>query len=223
MDVAKSLGGILKEELDLGGEIVAVDRIDVGDLDYVDIGRPVGTSEVLPVTVKSLMFPSELPAGTLQRYRATASPALGAERFSRGDALGAPRTSHGAGGLAEQPVVVGVGADPEPHEPVSSVYRQCAMMTADPRGPETPQGLEMRPWMTWVPLETLEGFIRELLDVLRQRSIACPEIRRSVVSQRGVVCPDAWSVVKMIGTGLAVALPTAELANLPPVGRHREH
>ena len=67
LDVAKSLGGILKEELDVGGEIVAVDGIDVGDLDYVDIGRPVGTSEVLPVTVKSLMFPSELPAGTLQR------------------------------------------------------------------------------------------------------------------------------------------------------------
>jgi ethanolamine utilization protein EutA len=59
VDVAKSLGGILKEELGFPREIVAIDGIDVGDLEYVDIGRPVGTSEVLPVTVKSLLFPSE--------------------------------------------------------------------------------------------------------------------------------------------------------------------
>ncbi|HLY64325.1 MAG TPA: ethanolamine ammonia-lyase reactivating factor EutA [Chloroflexota bacterium] len=56
-DVAKSLGGILKEELGFPGAIIAVDGIDVGDLDYVDIGRPLGMSESLPVTVKSLMFP----------------------------------------------------------------------------------------------------------------------------------------------------------------------
>lgn len=57
-DVAKSLGGILKEEIGVTGPIIAVDGIDVGDLDYVDIGRPMGVSESLPVTVKSLMFPS---------------------------------------------------------------------------------------------------------------------------------------------------------------------
>ena len=56
-DVAKSLGGILKEELHLNREIIAIDGIDVGDLDYIDIGRPMGVSEVIPVTVKSLMFP----------------------------------------------------------------------------------------------------------------------------------------------------------------------
>jgi ethanolamine utilization protein EutA len=59
LDVAKSLGGILKEELGVRRDIVAVDGIDVGDLDYLDIGRPMGVSEVLPVTVKSLMFPSK--------------------------------------------------------------------------------------------------------------------------------------------------------------------
>ncbi len=58
LDVAKSLGGVLKEELKLQQEIIAVDGIDVGDLDYVDIGRPMGVSEVIPVTVKSLMFPT---------------------------------------------------------------------------------------------------------------------------------------------------------------------
>jgi ethanolamine utilization protein EutA len=58
LDVAKSLGGILKEELNLDRDVIAVDGIEVGDLDYVDIGVPMGITEVIPVTVKSLMFPS---------------------------------------------------------------------------------------------------------------------------------------------------------------------
>lgn len=62
LDVAKSLGGILKEELKVPQAVVAVDSIDVGDLDYIDIGRPMGVSEVLPVTVKSLLFPSDRPS-----------------------------------------------------------------------------------------------------------------------------------------------------------------
>ena len=57
VDVAKSLGGILKEELQLERDIIAIDGIDVGDLDYIDIGAPMGITEVIPVTVKSLMFP----------------------------------------------------------------------------------------------------------------------------------------------------------------------
>jgi ethanolamine utilization protein EutA len=58
LDVAKSLGGILKEELKIGRDIIAVDGIEVGDLDYVDIGECLGITEVIPVTVKSLMFPT---------------------------------------------------------------------------------------------------------------------------------------------------------------------
>ncbi len=58
MDVAKSLGGILKEELGVRRQIIALDGIDVGDLDYVDVGKPLGVSESVPVTVKSLMFPA---------------------------------------------------------------------------------------------------------------------------------------------------------------------
>jgi ethanolamine utilization protein EutA len=58
LDVAKSLGGILKEELGLAREVIAVDGIEVGDLDYIDIGVPMGITEVIPVTVKSLMFPT---------------------------------------------------------------------------------------------------------------------------------------------------------------------
>mgnify|MGYP006272911279 CR=1 FL=1 len=58
-DIAKSTGAILREELGVTRAVVAVDGIDVGDLDYVDIGRPMGMSEVVPVTVKSLLFPNK--------------------------------------------------------------------------------------------------------------------------------------------------------------------
>jgi ethanolamine utilization protein EutA len=58
LDVAKSLGGILKEELKTGRDVIAIDGIEVGDLDYIDIGECMGITEVIPVTVKSLMFPT---------------------------------------------------------------------------------------------------------------------------------------------------------------------
>ena len=56
VDVAKSLGGIIREELHLDRAVIAIDGIEVGDLDYVDVGKPMGASEVIPVTVKSLVF-----------------------------------------------------------------------------------------------------------------------------------------------------------------------
>lgn len=58
LDIAKSLGAILKDEFKVGRDIIAVDGIEVGDLDYIDIGECLGITEVIPVTVKSLMFPT---------------------------------------------------------------------------------------------------------------------------------------------------------------------
>lgn len=58
LDIAKSLGGILKDEFKIARDIIAVDGIEVGDLDYIDIGECLGITEVIPVTVKSLMFPT---------------------------------------------------------------------------------------------------------------------------------------------------------------------
>ena len=58
LDIAKSLGGMLKDELKVNRDIIAVDGIEVGDLDYIDIGECLGITEVIPVTVKSLMFPT---------------------------------------------------------------------------------------------------------------------------------------------------------------------
>jgi len=58
LDIAKSLGSMLKEEFKVARDIIAVDGIEVGDLDYIDIGECLGITEVIPVTVKSLMFPT---------------------------------------------------------------------------------------------------------------------------------------------------------------------
>jgi ethanolamine utilization protein EutA len=58
LDIAKSLGGMLQDEFKVTRDIIAVDGIEVGDLDYVDIGECLGITEVIPVTVKSLMFPT---------------------------------------------------------------------------------------------------------------------------------------------------------------------
>ncbi len=57
-DVAQSLGRILREELDVPNPLLVIDGIAVGDLDYVDIGRPIGAAGVYPATVKSLLFSS---------------------------------------------------------------------------------------------------------------------------------------------------------------------
>jgi len=58
LDIAKSLGAMLKDEFKVSRDIIAIDGIEVGDLDYIDIGECLGITEVIPVTVKSLMFPT---------------------------------------------------------------------------------------------------------------------------------------------------------------------
>ena len=96
-------------------------------------------------------------------------------------------------GLAEQLIVVSVGADPEPDETVSAFHRHCAIAAFHARRPETPDFLEMKRWILRILLEMFVGLIRELADVLRQRPVTDPEIRRRMMFQRGVVFPAAWS------------------------------
>ena len=93
--------------------------------------------------------------------------------------------------LAEQVVVVGMGADPEPHEVVRGLDGQGAILAPNPGRPEAPNLLEMERRVTWVLLEARVRCVRELLDLLRQGPVACPEIRGRMVGQRGVVFPAA--------------------------------
>jgi ethanolamine utilization protein EutA len=55
-DVAFALGRIIQQELGWDGRLVILDCVAAGDLDYVDIGRPIGFVDAIPVTLKSLTF-----------------------------------------------------------------------------------------------------------------------------------------------------------------------
>ena len=55
-DVGASLGGILKEELDVISPIVSIDGLQLVELDYVDVGEVILPANVVPVVVKSLAF-----------------------------------------------------------------------------------------------------------------------------------------------------------------------
>ncbi|HVR89309.1 MAG TPA: ethanolamine ammonia-lyase reactivating factor EutA [Candidatus Limnocylindria bacterium] len=56
-DIAATLGAVLRGDLGVSGGLVTLDGLDLGALDYVDIGVPQPPSGVIPVIVKSLVFP----------------------------------------------------------------------------------------------------------------------------------------------------------------------
>jgi ethanolamine utilization protein EutA len=61
-DIAQTLGAILREELLVESEILAIDGVLLRDFDYIDLGRIRMPSYTVPVTIKSLVF-SEDPQG----------------------------------------------------------------------------------------------------------------------------------------------------------------
>jgi ethanolamine utilization protein EutA len=64
-DVAQTLGAILREELNVQGEILCIDGVVLWDFDYIDLGRIRLPSMTVPVTIKSLVFSEDprLPRG----------------------------------------------------------------------------------------------------------------------------------------------------------------
>src|SRR3954469_8767425 len=64
-DVAQTLGSILREELDIQGEILCIDGVVLWDFDYIDLGRIRLPSMTVPVTTKSRVFTEHprLPRG----------------------------------------------------------------------------------------------------------------------------------------------------------------
>lgn len=61
-DVAASLGRILHDELGLDGRIVSIDGIQLRELDFVDVGELLDPPGVVPVVIKSLLFPVSVGA-----------------------------------------------------------------------------------------------------------------------------------------------------------------
>jgi hypothetical protein len=68
---------------------------------------------------------------------------------------------------AKQAIVVGMGADPKPHETVCRFDRQRAVVSTDPSGPEAADLLEVKRWMPRVLLQTGVRQIGEVLDIRR--------------------------------------------------------
>ena len=58
-DVAQSIGALLREEMGVRSEILALDGILLWDFDYVDLGRVRMPSFTVPVTIKSLVFTAD--------------------------------------------------------------------------------------------------------------------------------------------------------------------
>jgi ethanolamine utilization protein EutA len=57
-DVGRTLGYILEHELAIGRPVVSIDGIQLKEFDYVDIGEVIRPADVVPVVIKSLIFPA---------------------------------------------------------------------------------------------------------------------------------------------------------------------
>jgi ethanolamine utilization protein EutA (predicted chaperonin) len=55
-DIAQTLGAILREELNVESDVLAIDGVVLRDFDYIDLGRIRMPSYTVPVTIKSLLF-----------------------------------------------------------------------------------------------------------------------------------------------------------------------
>ena len=53
---ASRLGRLLREELGAACEVIAVEGVHLSEFDFVDVGQVMHPSEVVPMTVKSLLF-----------------------------------------------------------------------------------------------------------------------------------------------------------------------
>ena len=55
-DAGRTLGNILTKELNVKGEVISVDNVQLNDFDFIDIGEQMETTQVVPLIIKSLLF-----------------------------------------------------------------------------------------------------------------------------------------------------------------------
>ena len=55
-DVGMSLGRIIRSEIAPGADVIAIDGVQLKQFDYVDIGRVIEVTNVVPIIIKSLLF-----------------------------------------------------------------------------------------------------------------------------------------------------------------------
>jgi len=65
-DIGRTLGHILEHELAVRRDVVSIDGIQLREFDFVDIGEVIRPADVVPVVIKSLLFPVAAPAAHTQ-------------------------------------------------------------------------------------------------------------------------------------------------------------
>jgi len=55
-DIGMSLGRIIRNEIAASASVIAIDGVQLKQFDYVDIGRIIDLTNVVPVIIKSLLF-----------------------------------------------------------------------------------------------------------------------------------------------------------------------
>jgi ethanolamine utilization protein EutA len=55
-DVGKTFGRLLHRELKWPGKVIAIDGVELQDLDYIDIGELIVPPGIVPLVIKSLLF-----------------------------------------------------------------------------------------------------------------------------------------------------------------------
>jgi len=69
-DVARTLGYILEHELGLRRPVIVIDGIQLREFDFIDVGEVIRPADVVPVVIKSLLFPADgTPRGHVSQYK----------------------------------------------------------------------------------------------------------------------------------------------------------
>ncbi len=55
--VGKNVGAILREDVGITNDVISIDGIELQEMDFVDIGELLVQAKVVPVVIKSLVFP----------------------------------------------------------------------------------------------------------------------------------------------------------------------
>jgi ethanolamine utilization protein EutA len=56
-DIGMGMGRVIKEEIAPNCKLISIDEIKLSDFNYIDVGEPQGSRNLIPVIVKSLVFP----------------------------------------------------------------------------------------------------------------------------------------------------------------------
>ena len=57
-DAGRTLGNILVNEMDVPGEVISIDNVQLREFDFIDIGAVIPQTNVVPLIIKSLLFAS---------------------------------------------------------------------------------------------------------------------------------------------------------------------